>query len=227
VDLSKVPSVAAAVAEMPADVRVSLVSVPNPFAVPVIGALVEDPRRGIVTLGTACRREVGEAGLKALGEALQLHVFSQGLLSPNGSVFRSMESGTLHARACKPFRPDRRYIDSYRADLRDATDLAANLQLYLDPRSRAWVERIVGAQASLPPPSSVVSSEIDLRADYLARIAAAGLSAVSVDVTTSDVAASGMHVVRVLVPGLLPNGPTGLPFLGGRRLTRYLLLSVG
>lgn len=215
--LADLPGAAAVVAEMPAHVHVTLVSVPGAFPVPVVGALLEDRELGVVTLGTACRARTGEAALKALGEALQLHVYAQGLVVPTGAMFTAMAAGHLDPRSCKPFRADRRYLDSYRPDLRDATDLAANIQLYLDPRTRPWVERI--SQAPLAPPSPSLDPPIgDLRGTYLELLAASGLAAVSVDVTTPDVAATGMHVVRVVVPGLVPNGPTGLPFLGGRRL---------
>ena len=39
-----------------------------------------------------------------------------------------------------------------------------------------------------------------------------------VDVTTADVARTGYRVVRVVVPGLIPNWPAGFPFLGKRRV---------
>jgi ribosomal protein S12 methylthiotransferase accessory factor len=32
------------------------------------------------------------------------------------------------------------------------------------------------------------------------------------------VAATGLRVVRVLIPGMYPNAPASLPFLGGSRL---------
>ncbi|HBL29018.1 MAG TPA: bacteriocin biosynthesis protein SagD, partial [Acidobacteria bacterium] len=47
---------------------------------------------------------------------------------------------------------------------------------------------------------------------------ARGFRAISVDVTTPDVQAAGLCVVRVIVPGLYPNAPAAFPFLGGRRL---------
>jgi ribosomal protein S12 methylthiotransferase accessory factor len=45
-----------------------------------------------------------------------------------------------------------------------------------------------------------------------------GFRALSVDVTTPDVRAAGLSVVRVIVPGLYPNAPAAFPCLGGRRL---------
>jgi hypothetical protein len=47
-------------------------------------------------------------------------------------------------RFVKPFRADRRYLDDYRADLRDVVDLMCQLQIYLDPRAvecvRPWAD---------------------------------------------------------------------------------------
>ncbi|MFI9596371.1 YcaO-like family protein [Nonomuraea sp. NPDC052265] len=51
------------------------------------------------------------------------------------------------------------------------------------------------------------------------RLAAAGLEALTVDLTTPDVAACGYHVVKVVVPGLQPlYADENRPMLGGRRL---------
>src|SRR5574340_595049 len=38
------------------------------------------------------------------------------------------------------------------------------------------------------------------------------------DITTPDVAVAGIHVVRALVPGLVPNFPAAFPFLGQGRV---------
>lgn len=53
----------------------------------------------------------------------------------------------------------------------------------------------------------------------VARLDAAGYEVIVVDITTPDIAALGFHVVRVLVPGLLPlHGHHQHPYLGVRRL---------
>ncbi|WP_322752535.1 hypothetical protein [Frankia sp. Cas3] len=56
------------------------------------------------------------------------------------------------------------------------------------------------------------------RQHYLDILAKRNLRAVSVDVTTSDVRAAGLAVVRVIVPGLYCNPPAAFPYLGGDRL---------
>ncbi|MGI5271147.1 YcaO-like family protein [Nonomuraea sp. CA-218870] len=53
----------------------------------------------------------------------------------------------------------------------------------------------------------------------LGRLGAAGLEALTVDLTTPDVAGCGYHVVKVLVPGLQPlYADESRPLLGGHRL---------
>lgn len=61
------------------------------------------------------------------------------------------------------------------------------------------------------------------------RVAAAGLDAFSVDVTTEDVAEFGFHVVRTVMPGMQPlDNDHRYPFIGGsRRVTVPRALGLG
>jgi ribosomal protein S12 methylthiotransferase accessory factor len=56
--------------------------------------------------------------------------------------------------------------------------------------------------------------------DYVEMLAAKGLRALTVDLTTSDIRATGLRVARVLVPGFYSNAPAAFPLLGGNRLRR-------
>lgn len=190
----------------------------TPFDVPVIGALIVDRDLGIVGLGFACRPDPTAAALKALVEAVHLRVFAQGFLDPDGHVWRAIRAGIFDPRAYKPFRADRAYLDAFRPDFRDVTDLGAQTQLYLDPRMHAQVAPIVDPPERIPATALPTAAGPDPRAVYLARLAARGFRAISVDVTTPDVRAAGLHVARVLVPGLYSNAPAAFPPLGGRRL---------
>ena len=58
----------------------------------------------------------------------------------------------------------------------------------------------------------------DARSGYLARLRARRLTAISLDLTTPDVAATGLRVARVVVPGMYHNAPAAFPLLGGTRL---------
>ncbi|NJO81371.1 MAG: hypothetical protein HC828_00515 [Blastochloris sp.] len=221
IDWSAEPRLQAALfTSVPSAIRYHLIQIPTPFALPVIGALIEDTDLQIMALGVACRPDPIAASLKAFVEAIHLRIFAQGLLDPNGHVWEGIRAGVLDARSYQPFRPDRRYRDSFRADFRDVVDLGSQAQIYLDPRMHPYLERIMRPEhyTSLASVPSIRAD--DLRATYLNRLAERGYRAYSVDLTTPDIRSVGLHVVRVVVPGLYPNAPAAFPFLGGDRLYR-------
>jgi ribosomal protein S12 methylthiotransferase accessory factor len=53
---------------------------------------------------------------------------------------------------------------------------------------------------------------------YRRIVEARGYEILYTDVTTPDVALTGISVVRVTIPGLVPNFPAAFPFLGRRRI---------
>ncbi|MGH2942016.1 MAG: YcaO-like family protein, partial [Solirubrobacteraceae bacterium] len=192
-------------------------AIPNAFDLPVVGALLDDPDAGIVTMGSACRTDPLAAIAKAIVEAIQLRAFSVDLLDPESRIWRGARSGLHDAGCFFEYRHDRSYLDCVGDDFAEADDFAAHAQLYLDPRMREHLARITGAPRWIEPGElqHVVGDE---REALLRRLTERGHRVISVDVTTSDVAAAGLHVVRVLVPGLYPNAPAACPFLGGSRL---------
>ncbi|EXG80501.1 YcaO-like family protein [Cryptosporangium arvum] len=197
--------------------RVRLLRVPSPFGVPVLCAFIEDADRGLVAFGSACRADPVEAGLKALVEALGLLQMTAQLADPDSELWSARQRGTILPHTFVAFRADRRYSESFRADYRDLVDLPALAQLYLDPRMQGSpLERL------RPESPRIALADIPRIADpyesYLAKLTDAGHRIVSVDVTTPDVRAAGLCVVRVVVPGLYGNAPAAFPYLGGRRL---------
>jgi ribosomal protein S12 methylthiotransferase accessory factor len=205
--------------EDPRPLRYQLTEVPNVFGVPVVAALLRDPKDDLVTLGVASRADPYEAALKAIAEAVHLRSYSRELLEPDGRIWRMMEKGVLNRRVYKPYRRDRRYRDDYRRDFRDVVDLGCHAQLYLDPRMRWPLARFDRAGAPRPLAEVLgLAPGGGLRDLLLERLAAEGLRIYSVDVTTPDVAAAGLAVVRVVVTGMIGNAPAAFPLLGGRRL---------
>jgi ribosomal protein S12 methylthiotransferase accessory factor len=68
------------------------------------------------------------------------------------------------------------------------------------------------------PNESTGDPESDLR-KVLSILDKRGFDVLVVDLTTPDVRELGLHVVRVLIPGLQPlHGDHCYPFLGGKRL---------
>lgn len=205
----------------PQPLRYQLFHLPNVFRVPVLGALLRDPKDDLVAIGFASRPDPVQAALKALAEAVHLRGYSRELLRQDGRIWQMMEDGLLDRRVYKDFRADRRYLDDYRPDFHDVVDLGCHAQIYLDPRMQKYLERFEASESPRPlssVPSLGVEEGADLRQVYLERLEAEGLTAYSVDVTTPDVASVGLAVVRVVVPGLYGNAPAAFPTLGGRRL---------
>lgn len=188
----------------------------NAFGVPVVAAFLEDHSRGVVSFGSACRATAAQAAEKALVEAIGLLSMTLQLTDPDSDLLRAHRAGRIPAHTFTAYRADRQYRDSFRDDLRDMIDLPALAQLYLDPRMRA--EPLQRLRTGSPISWDQVPPVPDPPETYLQRLGSAGLRAVSVDVTTPDVQAAGLHVVRVLVPGLLGNAPAAYPYRGGTRL---------
>ncbi|MFV0308752.1 MAG: YcaO-like family protein [Desertimonas sp.] len=198
-------------------VEMHYVSIPNRSGVPVIGALLHDTVSSYLTFGVAARLDPNEAVAKAAAEAWSLRAYAAGLAETDGMIWQAADADLIDGTPLKPHRADRRYADSYRADFRDVTDLACQAQIYLDPRMHRHAERI------RRPARRVALSELarwDGRpADRYRRcLEDVGVDPVVVELTTPDVAACGLHVVRVVAPGLYSNPPAAFPFLGGSRL---------
>ena len=76
--------------------------------------------------------------------------FAQGLLDPEGHVWKAIRAGVFDPRAYKPYRADRTYQDAYRRDYRDMIDLGSHAQIYLDPRMIPHTRRITQPNAVSP-----------------------------------------------------------------------------
>ncbi|TDD64025.1 hypothetical protein E1262_29405 [Jiangella aurantiaca] len=197
--------------------RAWLLSLPNAFGIPVMAGVVENTVERTVAIGFAARDDPEEAALKAWAEALTLQEISRDLQEPDGLFWQAVRRGAKRQGFIKPWRADRRYLDDFRRDFHDVGDLECQMQVHLDPRAvdtvRPWIasdeRRPLGDVPRLPDRSL---------ATYRRLIETAGHEIVAVDVTTPDVAAAGLRVVRTVVPGLVSNFPAAFPFNGHRRL---------
>ncbi|MFE7927564.1 YcaO-like family protein [Streptomyces sp. NPDC057456] len=198
------------------DLSPTFVSIDNEFGIPVVAALLTSERTGALTIGFAARESGIAAAKKALAEACTLQGNSEYLLSKEATDKLS-KLGLQNTRNLKPHREDRLYMDSYRPDFHDVVDLQCQGQINLDPRARArmapWTTNL--PEGKWESVSSLPRRSFDL---YHERLAREGFEVISVDLTTDDVAASGYHVARVIVPGLVPNFPAAFPFFGNDRI---------
>ncbi|AYF30007.1 bacteriocin biosynthesis protein SagD [Micromonospora tulbaghiae] len=191
--------------------------VPTWLGLPVVAALVENTRDGTCALGAACRTDTSAAVRKALLEALDGLAIAAELLDPRSPLWKAVADGAAYAHPYRPFRADRAYAHDYRPDQRDVHDLACHTQLYLDP---AVQQRLLPRLQQ--PPDRVHAAELDHHARTCggpsAAIRAAELRSWWVDLTTDDVRAAGLHVARVVAPGLAAYTPAAFPLLGVARL---------
>lgn len=196
----------------------------NAVGLPAVAVAVEEAASGLLTVGLAARRSPEEATAKALLEALGLLESALDMQDPRGGFWRTYQPGQGNG-AVRPIRDDRRYLDSYRSDFRDVTDLFCQLQIQLDPRSPGIVRDRFG---DTNPSGMATMPRLAERdpANYVEVLADAGFEPLAVDLTTPDVAAAGWHATRVVVPGLVPNFPTAFPPLGRGRL-QELPVSLG
>jgi ribosomal protein S12 methylthiotransferase accessory factor len=211
------PDLAALWAGRPAELgqRAWLIHLENEFDVPVMAGVLENAHEGLFAVGFAARPDPVQAGLKAWAEAIALQE-TERLLDDPGSSYWTTAANLVAYDRVRPHRPDRRYLDSYRADFHDVTALMAQLQITLDPRAREVARRCVDV-AETRPLSSIPRLADRTSATYRERLERRGFEVLAVDLTTSDVAATDVKVARVIVPGLVPNTPAAFqPFGRGR-----------
>lgn len=202
----------------PARQRPTLIHLDNEFDVPVAAAVVHDDTDRLVNVGFSARPTFAAAALKAWTEALTLQEGSRDLLRMDGLHWDVMARGELNGRAFKPWRADRRYLDDFRPDMHDCDDLMVQQQVYLDPRAGQRMAHLLEPTAPTREIADAPTVGSRSSADYRAAVESRGHEVIVVDLTTPDVASTGMAVVRVLVPGTVGNAPAAFPFLGRRRV---------
>lgn len=174
-------------------------TVPNRWDWPVV--LVDHHRgsAGPLALGCAADADLATAVDKASAEAAMVARTLE-LVAAGGLDWHS--SGVLAAPTAQ-----HRYLEHYGPDLAGAVDLACHLQLGLDPRVQAAQRERLGRLGGVATPSRP-DDDLD---DVLARD---GRVPLTIELTTDDMAMLGLAVVRVVVPGLRPLGPTAYGFFG-------------
>ena len=199
-----------------ADTRWSFHRLPTVVDAPGVLAVVCHRPSGVVGVGAAVRDDPEAAARKAIAEAVVSAAAAVELATEGSpSAARLVAAGTL-----RPWRADRAYARSYRPDHRDVVDIACHVQLLLDPVVQAGMEDRLAALAAGHPPAPLGALPTVAPDGWPARLAAAGLAPVAVDVTPSDLARHGWHVARTVVPGLRSTGPAAFPFLGAGPATR-------
>ncbi|GIH23616.1 hypothetical protein Aph01nite_19260 [Acrocarpospora phusangensis] len=198
------PSMEGPALPVPAGAALAWHAVPNALGVPVVlcaattpggllgvgcAAMSIEPAKSDGSVGSVASLESAGAARSAAAEALRS-------LDALAEVAGGVPEWERPAGPLMPHREDRRYLDSYAPDLSDATDLLCTLQLLADGRVAAAVRDRLG-RGTAETPSTALDLEV-----------------ITVDLTTPDLAVLGLHVARVVVPGLRSTGPAAYPFLG-------------
>jgi ribosomal protein S12 methylthiotransferase accessory factor len=178
----------------PSGLEICLNDITTDLGIPVVFARLIDHRndRLAVSVGASANLDPTLAAVKALMEAAQVRLW-------------------LKLLRREPPR-------AYREDFSDVITFEDHVRLYASPERIADVAFLNSARevaAPSPPPADPQSA---LRR-CLDALAARGHDVIAVELTTPDVAELGLHVVKVLVPGLAElNADHNYPRLGGTRL---------
>ena len=179
----------------PSGLRFSVLDASHLLGVPVAVAILHGaPGSGAaLAMGAGAGASIGDAWLKALGEAFGVFRWLRSQAEPSPSDPGAVETFADHMRF---------YAD----------DTHAAQAAFLD----ASAERT--ATADVPPLEGTTVAE--QLAAVVGRLDDGGLTGYAVDVTSPDVRSLGLAVVRVIVPELCPLDVSHRArFLGGRRLT--------
>lgn len=196
--------------------QVSIVGIENRFRIPIYAATVLNSESGVINTGFGCRPTNEAAIFKALTEACTLQTGSFDLLNPDGELFKAIERGELWEGIAKPWKADRKYLDYYSPDFTTMNDLMLQQQVYLDqrllPRVECWL--FPSQKCDYLYPDIHFKSDSEELNYYLSLLQNMGLEPIVVDVTSPDVRTLKISVVRVIVPGLVPNFAVGDIHLG-------------
>ena len=101
--------------------------------------------------------------------------------------------------------------------MRDCDDLMVQQQVHLDPRA---VKRVAPLLDRAVTRTFADAPRLDSRTPeaYRRALEDAGHEVIVVDITSPDIASTGMAVVRAIVPGTVGNAPAAFPFLGRGRV---------
>ncbi len=182
--------------------------------IPVFFGLVTDKANNAIAGGFGTNLSPEVAALKALFECVQNRLGQLPLKWDWGkALYNDRKKKNIFAlNAPEAFRQFSRM-----------EDLNNNLQAYLDPEAHHLLAAIRsgGAETALTdiPGHSSGQAEPDLQT-CLGVLRAKGFDVIVTDLTHEDVADLGFVVLRVSVPGLVPNSVTARPYLGNPRLYR-------
>ncbi len=193
------------------NIELSFVWLKNDLDVPVIFCLLVDQKAQVVSGGCAARLNPEQALFKAFCEAAQTWLLSLDL--KRGEKSNVVGLAQNHFLPKEMVCPTGEYVSG--------THIFHNLSFYGDPTHwdildfiRKPAQKIL--LNDLPVFTGGAKKSLDCILHQLQKKQVK--SPVIVDLTSSDIAEVGLWVVRVFIPGMVPNTPTLYPPLGLKRL---------
>lgn len=187
------------------------------LGIPTFFGLATDLKEQVYIGGCAAHLDPQIAALKALFECVQNRLGALALKRGEGSRILNSKVGK---KVLQPPKESQSSCLMAANNFCDLTHINQNLQLYTDPAMRSYLEQVRTNpnKVSLDRPAK---SKGDLSADLthcLEILHQHGFDVIVVDLTLPEIVMEGLTVVRVLIPGLVPNSVTAWPYLGCRRL---------
>ncbi len=193
------------------NIELSFIWLRNDLDVPVVFCLLVDSKSEVVSGGCAARLNPEQALFKAFCEATQTWLLSLDLKRGEKSNVVGLAQNDLFPKAM--VCPTGEYVAG--------THIFHNLSFYSDPTHWDILDFIrKPAQKILLPDMPVFAGGAKKSLDFILRQLQKSQvkPPVVVDLTSSDIVEIGLWVVRVFIPGMVPNTPTLYPPLGLKRL---------
>ncbi|MBW3085512.1 hypothetical protein KEM60_01712 [Austwickia sp. TVS 96-490-7B] len=208
IDPATIPGLTDAMAGCDLDYWV--VAMPHEYA-PAFAALVHDPHTGVYAAGFSAKPDPAEAARKAVLEAVHTWIYTLGTVDADGWVFHAITAGLMATGLHLDHRDDHHYLDSAGPHFAAVRDLGAHVQIWQDPRTHHLARRFTHPDLGV---GDLHEIEAISSAHLRRRLADAGHRVVVKDLTTPDVAPTGLAVARVLVSDLVPNAPAAFAYYG-------------
>lgn len=181
--------------------------------IPVFFGLVTDTKNNAIAGGFGTNLNPNIAALKALFECVQNRLGQLPMKSDWGK--------SLYNQKNKQAIFSNQKADTSDSDYVNMTNLDKNLHTYLAPEGHRLLDTVRSGESHIDLADIKNRSSNSATADLqtcLSILQEKGFDVIMTDLTHEDVADLGFVVVRISIPGLVPNSVTAWPHLGNPRL---------
>lgn len=181
--------------------------------IPVFFGLVTDTKNNAIAGGFGTNLNPNVAALKALFECVQNRLGQLPMKSDWGRTLYNQKNQKVIFSSEQPDTSSSQFVNM--------TNLDKNLHTYLEPEGHRLLDTVRSNTSRIELADvldrSTGSAQTDLQ-ECLSILEQKGFDVITTDLTHDDVADLGFVVLRVSIPGLVPNSVTAWPHLGNQRL---------